>query len=61
MSWEIEPMEIIKDGVETGRYRLVAESDEGDILPLCNCKNGHDSEEEAIECPEAMDNAGAYE
>jgi hypothetical protein len=51
----IEPLEIIKHGHATGRYRLTIRSDESASAPwpLCGCPDGHETREEAQACPEA--------
>lgn len=53
MVWWVEPLEIAEKGVGIGKYRLVANSDEGGgIHGLCGHK--HDTKEEATNCAEAI-------
>jgi hypothetical protein len=52
----IKPRKIIENGIETGKWRLTVSSDNPISAPhgLCNCPGGHDTEEEASNCPVAM-------
>ncbi len=54
----VKARKITIDGVETGKWRLIATIDEpvADI-PMCDCPQGHDSEEDACNCPEAQKKA----
>lgn len=54
--WIYEPLELkTPDGGKSGRWRMTKTSDEGGGGPygLCDCPEGHDSEETARECPMA--------
>jgi hypothetical protein len=54
MVWWIKPLELAdENGYPTGRWRVVETSDEDESLfyPMCECENGHESSEAAMECP----------
>lgn len=48
--WITQPMEITKDGVATGRWRLTARSDEDGGGPYGDNSHDHGTPEEAQEC-----------
>jgi hypothetical protein len=52
MAWWFQPLEILKDGNPSGRYRMTRWSDEdgGGPFPLCPCPDGHPSKAEAYAC-----------
>lgn len=52
MTWWIRPLEIVRNGTSTGRWRLTATSDEGGGGPWGDDSHDHDSAEEAVECSE---------
>lgn len=58
MAWWVRVLQIKGEGGQpSGRYRLTRTSDE-DVddcgpFPLCDCENGHASQQEARDCPEA--------
>lgn len=59
MIW-IEPMQITDDaGGPSGKWRLVAYSDEENLKPVGLCLHEHDSAEEARQCPDARKYADA--
>ncbi len=62
MVWWIETREISEAGKPTGRFRLTARSDEdgGGPYALCDCENGHSTQQEAQDCKEAKDRAMRY-
>lgn len=47
----------VREIVGTGRFRFVGLSDENEYVcdPLCLCPDGHDTEDEARRCPEAVE------
>lgn len=60
MAWWIQPLEISKAGLPTGKFRLTATSDEDGGGPYGLCEHEHDSTEEAYSCPDAQKKKECY-
>ena len=59
MAWWLAPLEILKNGQKSGKYRLVARSDEsGGIHGLCT--HEHDTIEDASNCSQAREKSKEY-
>lgn len=50
MAWFVEALEIAKEGVGTGRYRLTASSDEDGGGPWGDTSHDHATMDEAYAC-----------